>query len=136
LRLLAAVLQAEDYKKLPQWRQSFLQGLCTGLALGRGVTAGVDVPLPSPEARPPNGYEVPALEEEVEEQETPLAPTAPALALAPEQIMALQELLARLRPDAPVHRDAPPAPPRRPGARPRTAIKVDGHSGTPPSASR
>lgn len=137
LRLLAAILQSEAYKALPQWRQAFMQGLCYGLALGRGVTAGVDVPLPAPAARPPNAPGAAAFEEE----DFPEAPAAPVMSLAPEQIAQLQDLLARLQgPGAP-----PPATPpvittkpqKRPvGARPRSVIRVDGHAVNRPMTAR
>lgn len=88
LRLLAAVLQAESYKKLPQWRQACLQGFCEGLALGRGITAGLAVETPIPSEKPPEATN------EAFESEAPSSSEIRSIRPPQPDIESLQRLLA------------------------------------------
>jgi hypothetical protein len=78
IRLLSAVVQAESYKRLPQWRQASVQGFCEGLAIGRGITQGVKVEPPAVAEEPPAAV--------IEEKPAPVVelppPPAPVVATA------------------------------------------------------
>lgn len=110
MRLLAAVIQAESYKRLPQWRQSCLQGFCEGLALGRGITAGLKVETPIPSEAPLTEESLSQIPNSSETRS--LRPPAP-------DIEALQRLHAELT--AMLAPGAPPAPP--PVSAPPTSTK-------------